>query len=221
MVQINKPGRTETRGPFQLNEAVSVASETSLFEDDELFLKQAIDQDPDKGIELLYRRYFQPLCSHAIKYVGARTIAEDLVSEVFYEFYRTRAFATVNSSFRFYLFRAVRNRAFSYIKCTLKQTEALDECTETNTSHNQNPEAISQYEELYQDVQQAINSLPISRRKIYMMNRFEGKRYQEIANELEISVKTVEVQLYRANKAIRSLLKSKWLPVLLLLPFLS
>ncbi len=49
-----------------------------------------------------------------------------------------------------------------------------------------------------------------------MMNRFEGRKYQEIANELDISVKTVEVQLYRANKSIRALLRSKWLPFLLL-----
>ena len=187
-----------------------------LLESDELFLKQAIDENSDKGIELLYRRYFQPLCSHAIKYVGSRTVAEDLVSDVFYDFYRTKAYAAIDSSYRYYLFRAVRNRAFSHVKSNLRRAELLDERYEGTYSHSQSPEAISQFEELYQDVQNAVNSLPISRRRIYMMSRFEGRKYQEIADELEVSVKTVEVQLYRANRFIRTLLRNKWLPFLIM-----
>lgn len=177
---------------------------------DELFLKNAMDQNPEKGVELLYRRYFQPLCNHAIKYVGSKTIAEDLVSDVFFEFYKTGAFAGIQSSYRFYLFRAVRNRAFSYVKWELKRVEPFEEKHDFDFSAAQGPDAISQFEEMFQDVQNAVNTLPIQRRKIYLMNRFEGKRYQEIADELQLSVKTVEVQLYRANKFVRALLKEKW-----------
>lgn len=56
-----------------------------------------------------------------------------------------------------------------------------------------------------------MNKLPIERRKIYLMRKFEGKKYQEIADELNLSVKTVDVQLHRANQYIRALLKEKWL----------
>lgn len=215
-IQPNSPFRRSSLAPQ--HEALNPTIQP-LLESNELFLKQAIYENPDKGIELLYRRYFQPLCSHAIKYVGSKTVAEDLVSEVFYEFYRTTAYATITSSYRYYLFRAVRNRAFSHIKSNLRRAELLDERYEGTFSHSQSPEAISQFEELYQDVQNAVNSLPISRRRIYMMSRFEGKKYQEIADELEVSVKTVEVQLYRANRFVRTLLRNKWLPFLLLSMF--
>ncbi|MVM33160.1 RNA polymerase sigma-70 factor [Spirosoma sp. HMF4905] len=183
----------------------------SLTMNDELFIRRAMVNDPEKGVELLYRRYFQPLCSHAIKYVGSKAVAEDLVSEVFYEFYKTSAFLEVRYSYRYYLFRSVRNSAFSYIKWELKRTEHFEDAHEAAFPTEQSPETISQFEEMYQDVQNAVNSLPFERRKIYLMNRFEGKRYQEIADELTISVKTVEVQLYRANKYIRTLLRNKWL----------
>ena len=73
------------------------------------------------------------------------------------------------------------------------------------------PDHISQFEELYHDVEEAVNKLPIERRKIYLMRKFEGKKYQEIADELNLSVKTVDVQLHRANQYIRALLKGKWL----------
>ena len=184
---------------------------------DELFIKKALEEDYQKGIELLYRRYFQPLCSHAVKFVGGRSVAEDLVSDVFYQFYKDRVFANITTSYRFYLFRAVRNRAYNYLKWELSRQEPLNVRHDVAMAESQQPDAMSQFDELYQDVQQAINSLPVDRRRIYLLNRFEGKRYQEIADELALSVKTVEVQLYRANKFIRSVLKDKWLLAFLLL----
>tara|TARA_R110002124_G_scaffold127386_2_gene287345 strand:- start:69 stop:737 length:669 start_codon:yes stop_codon:yes gene_type:complete len=177
---------------------------------DELFIRNVILNNPEKGIELLYRRYFQPLCSHAIKYVGSKAIAEDLVSEIFFEFYNAKIFERITSSYRFYLYRSVRNRCYTYLKTEVNRSETFDIKSEIAHSENETPESISQFEELYQDVQNAVSTLPINRRRIYLMNRFEGKRYQEIADELNLSVKTVEVQLYRANKFIRALLKEKW-----------
>ncbi len=178
---------------------------------DELFLNKALEEDPAKGVELLYRKYYKALCSHVVKYVGSKTVAEDLVSEVFYDFYRTRAFAGIRSSYRFYLFRSARNRAWEFLRTELKHSEYFSERMDTLSSGNQNPEDITQFEEMYQDVQKAVNGLPVERRRIYLMNRFEGKAYQQIADELNLSVKTVEVQLYRANKHIRALLREKWL----------
>ena len=181
------------------------------FVDDELFLKKEIEQNPEKGIELLYRRYFQPLCSHAVKYVGSKSIAEDIVSEIFLRFYSNRSFENIESSYRLYLYRAVRNRSFSYLKYELNRNDSLEDKHSYELSDAERPDSISQFEEMYQDVQNAVNRLPIDRRKIYLLNRFEGKKYAEIAEELHLSVKTVEVQLYRANKFIRSILKEKWI----------
>lgn len=180
-------------------------------DNDELFLAKALEEDPAKGVELLYRKYYKALCSHVVKYVGSKAAAEDLVSEVFYDFYRTRAFAGIRSSYRFYLFRSARNRAWEFLRTELKHSEYFSERMDAVSSGNQSPEDITQFEEMYQDVRKAVNGLPVERRKIYLMSRFEGKPYRQIAEELGLSVKTVEVQLYRANKHIRGLLREKWL----------
>ncbi len=209
----NKLILKNVKAPYQEVESNS----TTMINDEELFLKRIFDENPEKGVELLYRRYFQPLCSHAMKFIGSKTIAEDLVSEVFYEFYKSKAFSKIQTSFRFYLFRSVRNRAYNFLKSELKMTDYFEEKHDITFSEGENPESISQFEEMYQDVQNAVNTLPIERRKIYLMNRFEGKRYQEIADELKLSVKTIEVQLYRSNKHIRALLKGKWMLSLILL----
>ena len=215
MIQLNSQSGSDASHKRIIERAGDEGKQPIPILNDELFIKKALEEDHQKGVELLYRRYFQPLCSHAIKFVGGRAVAEDLVSDVFYEFYKDRIFVGISTSYRFYLFRAVRNRAYNYLKWELSRQEPLHLRHDVPLSEGQQPDAMSQFDELYQDVQQAINALPVDRRRIYLMNRFEGKRYQEIADELTLSVKTVEVQLYRANKFIRSLLKDKWLLVLL------
>ena len=185
---------------------------TKSFEaDDELFIRKALETSLRLGVELLYKRYYQPMCTHAVKFVGSRETAEDIVSEIFFQFYANKTFLEINTSYRIYLFRSVRNRAYNYLRWDLSRKADLSEASQKPMLEEQQPDQISQFEELYHDVEEAVNKLPVERRRIYLMRKFEGKKYQEIADELHLSVKTVDVQLTRANQFIRNLLKDKWL----------
>lgn len=181
------------------------------FGNDELFIRKAIQEDPQQGMELLYKRYFQPLCTHAVRFVGSREVAEDLVSEIFFQFYSDELFLKITYSYRAYLFKMVRNRAYNYLKWELSRKSPLEEASPVSVQEYRQPDAITQYEELYQDVEKAINTLPVERRRIYLLYQFEGKKLKDIAEDLHISVRTVEAQVYRASQAIRKLLKDKWL----------
>lgn len=185
--------------------------------DDELFIRKTLESNTRLGVELLYKRYYQPLCTHAVKYVGFREVAEDIVSEIFFQFYAQKTFLEITSSYRLYLFRTVRNRAYNYLRWELSRKADLMDASQKPALEEQQPDQISQFEELYHDVEEAVNKLPIERRKIYLMRKFEGKKYQEIADELNLSVKTVDVQLHRANQYIRNFLKDKWLPSIITL----
>lgn len=178
--------------------------------DDEFFIRKTLETDPRLGVELLFKRYYQPLCTHAVKFVGSREVAEDLVAELFYQFYSTDAFRNITSSYRLYLLKAVRNRAYNYLKWELRRNVDLDEAQHLASTDEAGPEGASQFEELYQDVEKAISTLPVECRRIFLLKRFEGKKAQEIADDLKLSVRTVETQLYRANQQIRALLKDKW-----------
>ena len=178
--------------------------------DPELLIRQTFTQDPRVGCELLFRLYYQPLCSHAVRFVGARDIAQDLVSDVFCQFYANQTFAQITSSYRAYLYQTVRHQAYNYLRWEVSRQTDLTSVGETTISESQQPDTITQYEELYQDVESAINSLPLQRRKIYLMHRFEGKKYTEIADELHVAPKTVEVQIRKASHYLRNLLRSKW-----------
>lgn len=187
--------------------------------DTERLIRRAFDQHPDQGIELLFRHYYQLLCSHAVRFVSSKEIAEDLVSDVFFEFHSRLLFRQITTSFRAYLFTAVRNRAFDYIRTEYRHSTSLEKAETISTGVAQQPDGVSQYEELYHHVEIAINAMPVKQRTVYLMHRFDGKKYAEIATELGMAPKTVEVHMYRAIQAIRDLLRSKWLVSVLFIGF--
>ena len=184
--------------------------------DTEIFLRRAFQEGIEAGMSLLFHLYYAILCSHAVRYVSAKAIAEDIVSDIFYEFQAGSRYVTITTSFRAYLFTAVRNRAFDYVRAEMRHTTSLDNAELIPANGNQNPDSITQYEELYHDVENAINAMPLKRRQIYVMHRFEGKKHQEIATELNLSLRTIEAHLFQATRQIRSALKDKWLLIICL-----
>jgi RNA polymerase sigma-70 factor (ECF subfamily) len=178
--------------------------------DAEYFIRKAFEADARQGCELLFRYYYQPLCSHAVRFLYSKTIAEDLVSEIFYQFYLKGTFKEISTSFRAYLYKAVRNRAYNYLRWESRQLTDLAAVQSMPETTSGQPDSVTQYEELYHDVENAINSLPPQCRKIYLMHRFENKKYHEIASELQLAPKTIEVQIRKASQTLRNILKNKW-----------
>lgn len=200
-----------TGKPLSLMDSASSENRGLGASDTELFIRKTFERDTRLGCELLFRRYYVGLCSHAVRFVGSKAVAEDLVADVFCQFYEQQIFLTITTSYRAYLYTTVRNRAYNYVRQTFRRDVSLDEVQNQETTESQSPDSITQYEELYQDVGKAIESLPVQRRRIYLMHRFEGKKYAEIAAELGLSVRTIEVQIRLASRAIQDLLKGRWL----------
>jgi len=179
--------------------------------DTEYLIKEAFNQNIDKGIEMLFVNYYSILCNHAIRYVTSKEIAEDIVSDIFFDFHSKELYKTITTSFRAYLFMCVRNRAYDYIRAEIRhKNTSLDDAVYVAGEIDNHPDAVTQYEELYQDVEKAINAMPLKRREIYLLNRFEGKKSQEIANDLDLSIRTVEAHLYQAVRQIKESLQGKW-----------
>ncbi|WP_229599778.1 RNA polymerase sigma-70 factor [Runella slithyformis] len=185
--------------------------------DPELMIRKAFEANADAGIALLFQYYYPLLCSHAVRYVSSKAIAEDIVSDIFYEFHSEHLYRTVTTSYRAFLFTAVRHRSFDYVRSEMRRSTSLDSANHYLSPSTSEPDSIIQYEELYHDVEHAISTMPLKRRQIYVMHRFEGKKYQEIATELNLSLRTIEAHLYQAIRQIRTSLKDKWLIMVLLM----
>ncbi len=186
------------------------ASEAMLM-DPEFMIRQAFSEDARRGYELLFRRYYRPLCSQAVRFVHSRTIAEDLVSEVFLSFWKNQVHLQINVSFQAYLYSAVRKRSYSHLRQEFNlESIPVDEQTDRerlDTGNVQNPEQLLQYTELYQRIEETVRLLPPQCQRVFVMSRFEGKKHREIAEELQISPKTIEAHLSRALSQLRQTLR--------------
>lgn len=187
--------------------------------DTEFFTRLAFQDSPQKGCELLFRRYHQALCSHAVRYVYSKETAEDLVSEVFCKFWKTKAYENITSSYRYYLFRSVRNEAFNYLRLEFHKLEDIETALVQEASFCQRPDQIMQFEEVLHTVEDLVERLPPQCRKVFLLSRFEGKKYQDIATELGLSIKTVEVHIVKALSIVRKGLKDHWLTAVSLIGY--
>jgi RNA polymerase sigma-70 factor (family 1) len=200
---------TQSRSNGQPAQAISMSDEPASPDqpDREWIIRKTMAEVPIQGCELLFRRYYVPLCSHAVRFVYSRAIAEDLVADVFCDFWANRLFEQVATSYRAYLFRMVRNRSLNYLQRELLKypTESLLEMSMENPVVY--PETPSSLEELSQAIEQAVQHLPPQCKHVFLLSRFEGKRIQEIADQLQISPRTVETHISKALAILRQTLR--------------
>ncbi len=185
--------------------------------DSELYIQQLFKKDSDQAFSLLFKRYHSVLCNHAMRFVWDKEVVKDIVSDVFYNFWKNQNFSNITISYRAYLFRAVRNACFNYVSREQKKTSPIDELTENSNFGYTPADQIINFDELQQKIESAVNTLPSQCRKVFIMSRFDEKRNIEIAEELCISVKTVEMHISKALNHLRKLLKNQWLISLYLL----
>lgn len=156
------------------------------------------------AFERLFREHYRPLCAFARQYLKDPAKAEDLVQDLFFRLWQDRESVKVTTSVKAYLFAAVRNRSLNAVAAVARMRpldeEGDDRTEEENVSEDERTHRLAR-------VHAAIEALPEERRRIFKLSRHEGLKYQEIADRLGISAKTVENQMGRALKTLREDLK--------------
>ena len=197
----------------------SVADEHSArIIDEEVLIRNLFATDPQQGCEVLFQKYYKLLCSHGVRFVHSREIAEDIVGEIFCKFWSDRVYERITTSYRAYLFKAVRFSAYNYLRWELsKRKQDFDVCDLSVSIDSLQPEDTLLLEELSEEIHRIIEQLPVQCRRVFMLSRFENKKYAEIAAQLNISVKAVEAHISKALDVLRRRLKKGDLLALILL----
>jgi len=154
-----------------------------------------------KAFEELFHSYYVPLCRFAFKDLKDQDEAEEIVQDTYVNFWRRRTEINVEASLKSYLFTAVRNGCLNHLK-----HEGVVRAHAQHMIHQQdNSSEIDEVvtEELAARINSAVESMPDQRRRIFRMSRDEGMRYREIADHLQISVKTVENHMGKALQYLR------------------
>jgi RNA polymerase sigma-70 factor (ECF subfamily) len=180
----------------------------------------ALKQGDEKVFESVFREFYAPLCLQARRYLVDSDIAEEVVQDMFFKMWERRDTLVINTSLGAYLSRSVTNQALNYLKYqdhARKYKEFIGFKTDDNRAISPHDTLVNL--DLEKQLLSLIKSMPERRRMIFEMNRLEGLRYNDIAEKLGISVKTVEVQMSKALEFMRDRLKD-YLPVLWLICYL-
>lgn len=176
--------------------------------DSELIIRRAFEQNPVKGYELLFKRYYAPLCSHAARFIYDRQVAEDVVVDVFAQFWQKRLDQSITISYRAYLFTMIRHRAFWQLRQEFSRETPTDTLPDTESDATlPTPLQVLQYNELHLKIDEIIRSASPHSQKVFVMSRFEGKKNGQIADELNLSVKTVEGHITKVINLLRQVLR--------------
>ncbi len=159
-------------------------------------------EDKARGIELIFKQYYDILCRTSVRMTKDPALAEDVVQEIFYELYKKNSETKIDSLLG-YLKRSVYNRTLNKIKSNKDKFDSDDINTEISDKSINSQETL-EYNELETYVNKVIDSLPEKCRLVFVMNRFEGLSYKQVAEKLEISVKTVENQMSKALRILRT-----------------
>lgn len=147
-----------------------------------------------------FRDLYRPLCLFALRFTENVEDAEDIVQQAFADVWDKNLNNAVIANLKSYLYQAVRNRSLTLVT----QSPGMQQSVELLSDM----EDTSDEEQIYQSERdarlwKAIDGLPPERKKIFLLSKRDGLKYQEIADELSLSIKTVENQMGKALKALR------------------
>lgn len=178
--------------------------------DESLF--QYLTKGDEKAFDVLFLKYYPSLCAYARQFVEYDD-GQEIVQDVMVWLWENREMHTFEISPKSYLFKAVKNRCLTLISRNEIKQRIVNTLYDDQQLRYEDPDFYI-VEELSRKIEEALQRLPNSYREAFEMNRFQHLTYGEIANQLNVSSKTVDYRIQQALKLLRVDLRD-YLPILL------
>ena len=160
----------------------------------------------EHNFKLVFREFYNPLCNFSASIVKDDKLAQDVVQDVFTHLWDKRESIVISENKKSYLFSAVKNKSIEKLRQKMTEAQAANAMQRIQSS------AIEIQADKYmlrEHINNSIRQLPPKCREIFEMSKMNGLTYTEIAEELNISVKTVENQMGKAYRILRKVLTGK------------
>ena len=185
-------------------------------ENQEKFVCENIRNGDKNAFEFVFKTYYKHLCAYANQIVSNIIISEEIVQEMFFQLWVKRDSLQIETSLKSYLFRAIHNSCLNYIKHNKVKQAYSQQILHDNKDPLGSHYNLDDSKELLGLIGKAVNKLPPERKKIFLMIRYEDRKYKEVSEILGISVKTVENQMGKAMQFLREALK-EYFPIIIIL----
>ena len=171
----------------------------------------AVQRKDEKSFDQLFSRYYPTLCAYAKPFVGLDE-SEEIVQDMMVWLWEKGENLVIRTSLKSFLFASVKNRCLTSINYDEMRQRVQQKLHASLLDLYEDPDYYI-VDELSKKIEEALVRLPDNYRKSFEMNRFQGMTYHEIANQLNISPKTVDYRIQQALKLLRKDLKD-YLPLL-------
>jgi len=161
-----------------------------------------IKQGDYQAFEFFFKENYKSMVFTSLRILRSHEMAEEVVQDTFTKLWEKHSEIDITTSLKSYMYGAVRNNSLRVLRDNTLHTRKISDY-DWNSEDNGNQLQERFEEEIYAILERSLASLPAKTRLIFELNRNEGKKYREIAAELEISEKTVEVHISTALKLLR------------------
>lgn len=188
-----------------------------MLEQDQDQLWKRLCADDEAALQAIFYHHYPTVYHSILRIVSDESMAEDLAQEVFLRLWEKRHKLQISGALGGYLRRMAINEALGYLRKHKKYTTT--EVQEQHSPSTGSGESIYLSGELADQLQAAIDTLPPRCKAVFVLSRFEELSYKEISAKLDISPKTVENQISKALKLLRTALKGYLATLWLLLSY--
>ncbi|TCD01850.1 RNA polymerase sigma-70 factor [Pedobacter psychroterrae] len=151
----------------------------------------------------MFKSHYKALHAYASVMLRDEDTAEEIVQSMFLKFWEKRSLMNVQTSIKAYLYKCVHNDSLNYLKHQTIKIKYQDYAVHSMNDHYEPASSKVELTELETRLQEALKELPEQCRTIFQMSRFEELKYREIADQLGLSVKTIENQMGKALRILR------------------
>lgn len=178
----------------------------------------ALKAGDEKAFTLLFEQYSNKLFHYYYRYLKRRDIAKEFTQDVFLKLWKNRT--SVNEEhFEAWLFTLAKNHLFDFLRRQVKERDILKETKALATEvapPSDTPQEQYLYKEALQQYHAVLNELDEQQKNIFLLNKEKGLTYQQIATQLNISVKSVEWNITKTRKLLQQRLQH-FITILLIL----
>lgn len=175
-----------------------------LTEDIDLYIK--LRAGDEQAFQTLFRKYYSALCRFAHQFLKDREQAEEAVQDMFVKIWEKRETLNIDTSVKHYFFRSIRNHCLNQIQHEKIKKQYATRILDLARQEIETEPSFLEVD-LIRRIEKSIDSLPPKRKEIFRLSREQGMKYKEIAETLDLSIKTVEAQMGLALKHLREELK--------------
>ncbi len=165
---------------------------------EDLYLFSKLKKGDKKSFEKLFNKYYEPLCNFAFLFLKEVKLSEEIVDDVFVYIWNKRKQLEIKNNPKAYLYRSTRNAVFSLLRKNRISVTPFTNDELNIESKNFLPDTLLINSELHDKIKKIMSKMPKQAGLVFRLHKIDGMKYREIAEILNISIKTVENHMGKA-----------------------